>query len=324
MGKIFPSWQSLPGQRAIVAGVGYRVLARHDILCAASIGIWFMSQWFGRSLGPILAVLVITVPAAGADIDPHRALYSLTLGTTKSGSGVLGASGAMYYEWGETCDGWTVEQRFRLRIVYAESGGSELSSTLVTWESKDGLHYRFNERRLRNGDPDEELHGEAHLDGPGKGGVAEFTKPQSTTIKLAPGVIFPTAHTLVLIDRAEAGDQFVVRQVFDGSTVENASEISAVIGPELKPDAADPSAAKPDDPAGKAAAELLSSPLLQHPSWRARLAFFPPDSASETPDYELGMRLLSNGVSQDMDLDYGDYVVKAHLDEIEPLGKPSC
>jgi hypothetical protein len=279
-----------------------------------------MSPWFGRSLGPVLVFLAITVPAAGADIDPHRALYSLTLGTTKSGSGVLGASGAMYYEWGETCDGWTVEQRFRLRIVYAEQGGTELSSTLVTWESKDGLRYRFNERRLRNGDPDEELHGEAHLDGPGKGGVAEFTKPQASTIKLAPGVIFPTAHTLVLIDRAKAGDQFVVRQVFDGSTVENASQISAVIGPELKPDPADQQAAAGD----KQAAEILHSPLLQHPSWRMRLAFFPPDSASETPDYELGMRLVANGVSQDMDLDYGDYVVKAHLDEIEPLGKPSC
>jgi len=280
-----------------------------------------MSQWFGRAFGPFLAVLVVTVPAVGADIDPHRALYSLSLGNSKSGSGVLGASGAMYYEWGETCDGWTVEQRFRLRIVYAESGSSDLSSTLVTWESKDGLRYRFNERRLRNGEADEELHGEAHLDGPGKGGVAEFTKPQSTTIKLAPGVIFPTAHTLVLIDRAQAGDQFVVRQVFDGSTVDNASQISAVIGPAFKTGAI---SNDPVDAGDKAAADLAHSPLLQHPSWDMRLAFFAPDSVTETPDYELGMRLLSNGVSESMDLDYGDYVVKAHLDEIEPLGKPSC
>src|SRR6185437_12954495 len=132
---------------------------------------------------------------------------------------VVGATGAMYYEWGETCDGWTVEQRFRLRLAYAESDNSDLSSTLVTWESKDGLRYRFNERRLRDGEPDEEIHGEAHLDGPGKGGVAEFTRPQATTIHLAPGVIFPTAHTLLLIDRAKAGDQFIARQIFDGPTV---------------------------------------------------------------------------------------------------------
>jgi hypothetical protein len=281
-----------------------------------------MGRWFGRSLGPALVVVLAVAPAGAADIDPHRALYSLTLGSSRSGSGVLGATGAMYYEWGETCDGWTVEQRFRLRTMYAESGGSELSSTLVTWESKDGLRYRFNERRLRNGEVDEELHGEAHLDGPDKGGEAEFTKPESATLTLAPGVIFPTAHTLVLIDRATAGDQFVSRQVFDGSSVENASQITAVIGAETPPGAPAAGPADPDQPSADAAKD----PLLRHSGWRVRLAFFPPgaDTGAETPDYELGMRLLSNGVSQDMDLDYGDYVIKAHLDEIEPLPKPAC
>ncbi len=36
------------------------------------------------------------------------------------------------------------------------------------------------------------------------------------------------------------------------------------------------------------------------------------------------MRLMDNGVSQDMSLDYGDYIVNARLDHIEPLPKPSC
>jgi hypothetical protein len=280
----------------------------------------FMRLASGRFVGFAIAAFASLAPVAiAADIDPHRALYSLTLGSSKSGSGVLGASGAMYYEWGETCDGWTVEQRFRLRLVYAESGGSELSSTLVTWESKDGLRYRFNEKRLHDGGLDEELHGEAHLDGPDKGGAAEFTKPERTTIALPPGSIFPTAHTLLLIDHARSDDRFIARQVFDGSAVEGATQITAVIGPELAAPAAAavaPGAAASDNP--------LDSPLLHHPSWRVRLAFFPPDATSETPDYELGMRLLANGVSQDMELDYGDYIVKAHLDEIEKLPKPAC
>jgi hypothetical protein len=275
-----------------------------------------MTHWPGRLRGALAVALVAAMPAQGADIDPHRALYSLSLGSARSGSGVLGASGAMYYEWGETCDGWTVEQRFRLRLVYAESGGGELSSTLVTWESKDGLRYRFNERRMRNGALSEEIHGMAHLDGPGKGGTAEFTKPENAKITLQPGVIFPTAHTLLLIERAKAGDTFFARPVFDGSSVEKATQITAVVGPQLEPTPPAPKAGDKDNP--------LSSPLLQHPSWRVRLAFFPPGSKAETPDYELGMRLLSNGVSQDMELDYGDYVVKARLDEIEPLTKPAC
>lgn len=253
------------------------------------------------------------IPAASAvEIAPHRALYSLTLGSTKSSSGVVGASGAMVYEWGETCDGWTVQQRFRLRLQYAEQDGVEVSSNLVTWEAKNGLRYRFNERRLRNGEPDEEIKGEAKLDGQGKGGTAEFTRPETTTLALAPGVLFPTAHTILLIDRAQAGEQFVTRQVFDGATVENASQITAVIGRALKPGA------------GNGEDKPADSPLLRRSAWRMRLAFFPANDKSGQPDYELGMRLLDDGVSQDMSLDYGDYVIRAKLDEIEPLPRPTC
>jgi len=258
-------------------------------------------------------VLLIVSPAGAVDISPHRALYSLTLDSRKTVSGVAAATGAMYYEWGETCDGWTVDQRFRLRLVYSEEGAVSINSSLLTWESKDGLRYKFNEKRLRNGNVEDDVHGEAHLDGKGKGGVAQFDKPDQTKFTLAPGVLFPTAHTLVLIERAQAGDTFLARKVFDGAAVENAGQITAVIGPQLKPD---PKAPKP-----------LNNPLLQRPSWRVSLAFFPADSHKsdvETPDYQLTMRLLDNGVSQDMTLDYGDYVLKAKLDDIEALPKPSC
>lgn len=260
-----------------------------------------------------LGLWLVAAPAGAVDIQPHRALYSLTLDSTKTASGVAGASGAMYYEWGEACDGWTVDQRFRLRLIYAEEGTVEINSTLLTWESKDGLKYSYNEKRLRNGDVEDDIHGEAHLDGKDKGGVAQFEKPQATTMPLAPGVLFPTAHTLVLIQHAQAGDQFLARKVFDGASVENAGEITAVIGPQLQPDA------HPVKP--------LDSPLLQRPSWRVSLAFFSADSDksdADTPDYQLTMRLLDNGVSQDMSLDYGDYVLKAKLDDIEPLPKPNC
>lgn len=264
-------------------------------------------------LAPLAAVICLVAPAASAfDIAPHRALYRLDLAQTKSASGVIAASGAMLYEWGETCDGWTVQQRFRLRLDYAEQDNTDVSSTLVTWESKDGLRYRFNERRMRNGDLDEEIRGEARLDGKGKGGSAEFTRPEAATLTLPPGTIFPTAHTLQLIERAEAGDTLVSRKVFDGATVDNAGQITAVIGPKLKP-----GPATPDE-------KLPKSKLLDRPSWRMRLAFFPADSKQEQPDYELGMRLLDNGVSQDMTLDYGDYVIRARLDDIEALPRPHC
>jgi hypothetical protein len=251
---------------------------------------------------------VLPRPAAAAQIAPHRALYKMTLGSTASDSGVVGATGAMDYEWGETCDGWTIEQRYRLRMHYADSGDVEVTSTFVTWEAKDGLRYRFNQRQTRNGAIDQEIRGEARLDGPGRGGLAVFAKPRRQTLRLAPGVMFPSAHTILLINEAKAGATFVTRQVFDGATDENAVQVSAVIGAKLT---ASPVSAKP-------------VALLERPGWRVRLAFFPADANAEQPDYELGMDLLDNGVSRNMVIDYGDYSIRVTLDDIEPLAKPSC
>jgi EipB-like len=265
-----------------------------------------------RLLGLAACVAVLFAGSAGAvEIAPHRALYSMSLAQTKTNSGVVAARGTMVYEWGETCDGWTVEQRYRLRMQYAEAAEVEVSSNFVTWESKDGLRYRFNERKLRNGEVDEEVRGEASLDGPGKGGRAEFAKPQKSRIDLAAGTMFPTAHTLFLIERAQASDQFVAKDVFDGAGEDRSVEITAVIG---QPQTAEQTAAEGG----------VDSPLLKRPSWRIRLAFFPSDSKSDKPDYELGMRLLNNGVSRDMTLDYGDFAIRAKLDEIEALPKPNC
>src|SRR6516165_4851809 len=246
--------------------------------------------------------------AGGAEIAPHRALYSMTLGSARSDSGVVDARGTMDYEWGETCDGWTIEQRYRLKIRYAETPDVDIVSSFVTWESKDGLRYRFNQRQSRNGELDQDIRGEAKLDGPGKGGGAEFIKPKPQTLKLEPGVLFPSAHTILLIDKAHEGENFLSRQVFDGATDENAVQVSAAIGVKIT---ADPAAVR-------------LSPLLQRPGWRVRLAFFPVDASVERPDYELGMRLLDNGVSQDMLIDYGEYAIRAKLDDIEPLARPNC
>ena len=265
-----------------------------------------------RSLRAAVCAAAVTMlaigPAAPAEIMPHRALYTMSLGATKSDSGVTSASGTMAYQWGETCDGWTVEQRYRLKLAYSEQQDVDISSNFVTWEAKDGLHYRFNQKESRNGEVNEEIRGEAHLDGPGKAGAIDFIKPAAKSVPLPAGSLFPSAHTILLINSGGAGETFVSRQVFDGATQESAVLVSGVIGAKVGPDA---EAAK-------------RSPLLNRPGWRVRLAFFPADANAEKPDYELGMLLLDNGVSRDMIIDYGEYAIRAKLEDIEALPKPGC
>jgi EipB-like len=261
----------------------------------------------------VLAAALTSLPPPApalqaAAITPHRALYSLSLGTMRSGLGLVEASGTMAYEWGDACDGWTIEQRYRLSLGYGEKPDEEIRSSFVTWEAKNGLRYRFNQKETHNGKNETVIRGAAILEGPGKGGVALYSKPHAETIALPPGVLFPSAHTILLIDEARRGETLVVRRVFDGTSEENASEVSAVISRRL----AAPLAA------------AAKSPLLDRPGWRIQLAFFPADPEALTPDYEIGMDLLDNGVSRNLSIDYGDYTIRGTLKTIDPLPRPSC
>jgi hypothetical protein len=264
-----------------------------------------------RSVAVVLGLSAGMVSIAGAaiaaELAPHRALYTLGLERSDGESGVTGASGTMAYELGETCDAWTVEQRYRLKMGYSESPDVTIASSLESSEAKNGLRYRFDHNETRTGE-DEKTAGTAKLDGEDKGGAIDFDSPSDKKIKLPPRVLFPTAHTALLIDKAIAGENFVSKQIFDGGAADGPVLVSAVIGAKVEPD---PELAK-------------KSPLLDHPGWRVRLAFFPPDQKVEKPDYEIGMVLLDNGVSRDMVIDYGDYAIRAKLDDIEKLPKPGC
>ena len=262
----------------------------------------------GLRVGAAAVVMTVALPwtASAIDVEPHRAVYKMSLERAQTASGVVVAGGTMLYQWADSCDGWTIEQRYKLRMQYSEQDDAELSISFVTWESKDGLRYRFNVRKLKDGEPTEELRGDAQLKSSGGPGEARFARPEATTLDLAAGTLFPTAHTLALIQAATTGATFLSKHVFDGGTVEGAFEVTGGIGNEHK--------AEPSE----------KNPLLRSRWWPIRLAFFPADSQSPQPDYELGMDLQDNGIARELTLDYGNFVVRAKLESIEPMPKPHC
>lgn len=264
------------------------------------------------AVASVLVALAASAPAGAAgpapaiEVAPHRAVYSMTLAAAKNSSGVISARGALSFEWGDSCDGWTIEQRYKLQLVFAQDVEVEIATNYITWESKDGNAYRFKVRKTKNGKPEEEVSGSAELDG-AKGGSAEFTLPARNAMKLPAGTIFPTQHTFLLLERARAGDRMVPRVVFDGATAEGASLVSALIGRAL--------------PAPEAAADAL----LNRPGWAMRMAYFGIDKADTAePDYEIGMDLQDNGVARGIRLDYSDFSIKGTLEKLEPLAKPPC
>lgn len=267
-----------------------------------------MSLWRGV-LFAALVCLIWGLPAVSksAELAPHRALYSLSLGRASMASGIVAAHGALFLEWKETCDGWTAKQRTVLRLLKTEGPEIEADTSFASWESKDGLNYQFSVRDLRDGKLFEELRGRADLKGKGQAGKAAFSRPEPLRLALPAGAIFPTEHIQQLIDGAVAGDDRVWRIVFDGATLDGAFEVNAVIGRPIPPEP-----------------ELDFEPIVNRLSWRMRLAFFPVDSNEPEPRYEMSVRLLDNGVARDMVFDYGDFTINAQLEPIEALSRPDC
>lgn len=272
----------------------------------------------GRSgrVAAVFAALAVTIgtaaaawaagPAVGAHaLAPHRAVYDMSLATTKSGSGIVGASGTMSYQFADSCDGWTVENRIAITYAYTEGGQAITTTDFVTWESKDGLRYRFRLRNTRDGDVTDEVEGTAELKGKGLGGVARFTRPEPQTISLPKGTLFPTQHTLRLMDAAREGTRSYLRVVFDGSDADGPYDVNALIG-------------RPH------ATTLAATPLVESPSWPMQLAFFPLDGSDAAPDFEMALDYHGNGVAQDITQSFKNFSLKGRLVSIEALPRRRC
>ncbi len=265
-----------------------------------------MHRSFSNSLA-LVAVLMTTLAGSGgayADLISHRAFYAMSLQSARYGSDIAALGGKMVLQVVDTCDGWTLDQRIALKIF--DPKGNELNSyiTFASWESKDGSQFSFRQQTRFGGHLVEESSGRAELD-PSVGGTAYYTKPEEIEITLPPGTIFPTRHTDLVIEGAAAGERQVAVIVFDGSSLDNPSRVSAFIG---------------------AASEMEGLIEGDGPrtTWPGHLAFFPMTKASAVPEVEIGMLLQDDGVARSVDLDYGDFAIHGELIEFEVVAPKDC
>jgi hypothetical protein len=236
---------------------------------------------------------------ATAGMLAHRALYTLTLASAKSGD-VVAANGTMGYEVTDACDGWAVRQRLRMTITNADGQEIEMASDYATWEAKDGLKFRYHVRQTTDTAVTSQTDGEAVLqktDGPGE---AHYTSPHDTTAKLPAGTVFPMAHTAAIIAAARDKKRFLSLPLFDG-TDETGIEDSFIVILDWHP----PMQTKWPILSGLA-------------STKVRLSFFDHLPTAITPSYEVGMRYWENGVADDMSMDFGDFVMNAKMKDFTP------
>jgi hypothetical protein len=253
-----------------------------------------------------------SAPAANKmSITPHRAVYRMKMGPSRNGSAVSDVAGKMVFEWRDMCDSWATQQRLQLHFNYADGDDQELISSELATETKDGKSYSFNVRRTTGGQEPEAYRGKAAKNADGTVTVSS-TSPEPKTMELPAGTLFPTEHTILILQKAVEGEQFFSRRVFDGSDEDGSNDISAFISP------------RRDKSKEPGTAKLKKNPLLSGASWPIHLAFFKIVTETGEPDYEMDMNLLPNGVAQHMKVDYGEFSVLGTLEEVQALRPQNC
>ena len=240
---------------------------------------------------------------------PHRAIYGVSLDSAKSGSGIAAVTGEMLADWSETCAGWSLDHRSRLDVTYAPGRATRLTVLVATWESRDGLDYRFNISNSANGKVTQRIEGRATLTTAGRSGQVIYDLPAGRVDELPAGTVFPTTHSVRILEAAHEAPALVAMPVFDGMTLEGTFTISAFLGRVMAP------------------AQELSGPLAAlegRRSWPLRMAFFPVAGRAAEPSHEIGMMMYDNGVGEDLLLEFGDFTVRARLIRLEMKKRPSC
>ena len=262
----------------------------------------------GCRISLLAASLMLSAPigawAATPDLVSHRAIYEMTLKSARQSSDIAELNGQMLIEVTDVCDGWTLKQRIALIIADFEGNTVNSYTSFASWESKDGQQFRFEQKTLQNDITVEELSGKAAM-APDGAGVAVLNKPAGVSHELEPGTLFPGRHTALLIASAEAGEVFVNRVVFDGTTPEGPSQISAFISQPVT-------------------AQRLPGEVQGPQVWPIRLGFYSAASNASEPDVEIGVLLQANGVTRHMTLDYGSFSIEGSLDRLELLPAADC
>ena len=256
----------------------------------------------------LICSLVSHPSVQATNLPSYRAVYTLALDKATPQSGLVGAPGSMTIEWQDVCDGWSATQHVTVNLDEVSGNIIETDSRFASWESKDGLIFRFDVRNFRDGSLYEQFNGRATLSSQGGPGRAVYSTPKGKTLDLPKAVVFPSEHLHLLVDAARKEEKILSRIVFDGASEEGMFEINAVIGGLTPVETPNP--------------KLVFS--LNTKYWPMRLAFFSMKASVDLPDYETTVHLLENGIARELLLDYGNFRIRGTLDKVEFPPKPSC
>lgn len=258
----------------------------------------------------VLPGIANAVPATVPNLISHRAVYDLELKDASDRSGIEGMTGRMVYEFtGSSCKGYKTDFRFVTQINTGDTVRLTDQQT-TTFEDAASKKFTFETKSFTDEKLDKEVTGSAE-DANGAMTI-DISKPDPKKIDLAAGE-FPTEHMYQVIENAKLGKRIFESRVFDGSDDGDESLItSTLVGKQQGPDDGDADAGKAGD-------------FAKTPFWPVTIAYYNDKSGTDSlPIYRMSFKLYENGITRDLTMDYGDFVLTGKLAKLDILQPESC
>lgn len=256
-------------------------------------------------------------PTPGADLAPHRAIYDMSLRNAAAGSNVSEVRGRLVFDFaGSTCAGYSLKSRMVTQVVDRDGKATITDLRSSTWEEAAGEKFRFNSSQYVDRQLSDRVVGTAERRPAGAVDVV-IDKPNRQKLKLNGQPLFPTQHSVAILEAARQGTGVVQANIYDGSEKgDKLYETTTFIGKAVAPGPAAPTAV--------ANAQKLDELV----SWPVTISYFERATGAGKdeglPAYELSFRLFANGVSRDLLIDYGSFSIKGVLSRIDFREPPEC
>ena len=260
--------------------------------------------------------LAATGVFAAGQLAAHRAVYDMTLNKAVTSSGIAELVGRMVFEFrGNACDGYTQSMRLVTKVTDSNGGGSLSDMRTTSWEAATGKNFRFNSKTLRDDRVREETSGKAEQRAKGDLQV-QLRKPARSSLSMDADVMFPVQHTRELLAAAQAGRKIIQANVYDGSEQgRKFFATTSIVG-------------KPIHPGAKVSdrAKIAEQGLDQLTSWPVSISYYESDPKQDEglPSYQMAFRFFENGVTRNLKIDYGTFVVDGRLADVTYFKESAC
>jgi hypothetical protein len=249
------------------------------------------------------AGVLLFAQGASAQMQPHRAEYTLRLGAAANAPRI----GTAMQDLTLDCDGWHLKRDVKGEVPISATWKFSVVSTLDSSEQRSGETLRYRALQVQNG-AEREVRGKVQRSGSEL--RAEIVSPDGPAQVLLPApTLMPVASINHIIDRLRAGSNAFPTLTFDAQVIGDAFRVDVT--------QIDDSAVRRRPPADKPLA-------VDGKSWPILMAFTRGGPPKHKPLFAFSARLFESGILDHVTVDADVVTITADLQALEMRAPATC